>query len=132
MEDMESKLGKILSDPGAMQQIMALAQALGSSNQPQPQQSSQPAQQSPPSSPGPQLPAARTQGADNEALLKMLFEFSKNTKDDPRQLALFQALKPFLRPERAAKIDRALQAARISRAAGTALERFAPNLFSGR
>lgn len=130
MDGIEDKLGQILSNPQAMQQIMSLAQALGGGQQPEANQEPQPQS----------VPAAALQmaqpnfagGANNDALLKMLFDFSKNTHEDDAQLALFRALKPFVRPERAAKIDRALQAARISRMAGAALERFAPTLFSGR
>jgi len=38
-----------------------------------------------------------------------------------RYEALLQALKPFLRPERRGKLDRAMQAARLSKLAGQAL-----------
>ncbi len=133
MDGIEDKLGQILSNPQAMQQIMSLAQALGGGQQPNASQEQSP-QSQPQSAPAMAIQPAQMApgGANTDALLKMLFDFSKNTHEDDAQLALFRALKPFVRPDRAAKIDRALQAARISRMAGAALERFAPTLFSGR
>lgn len=130
MEGFEEKLGQLLGDPGAMQQILSLAQSLGGSGPPPPQGEKAPP---PPPPPGPPPgPPQGPPGMEGEALLRMLAELSRNTRDDPKQLALFQALKPFLRPERAAKLDRAVQAARLSRMASVALERFAPNFFPGR
>ena len=126
MEGFEEKLGQLLGDPGAMQQILSLAQSLGGNAPPPPRGGNAPP---PPPPPG---PPPVSQGMESEALLRMLTELSRNTRDDPKQLALFQALKPFLRPERAAKLDRAVQAARLSRMASVALERFAPNFFPGR
>ena len=125
MEGFEEKLSQLLGDPGAMQQILSLAQSLGGGTPPPPS-----GEQTPPPPPQPGPPGMP--GIEGEALLRMLTELSRNTKDDPKQLALFKALKPFLRPERAAKLDRAVQAARLSRMASVALERFAPNFFPGR
>lgn len=41
---------------------------------------------------------------------------------DSRQQALLQALEPYLRPERRRKLERALQMAKLSRLAQTALQ----------
>ena len=48
-------------------------------------------------------------------LLQGFLQMSKQMGGDERQLALFQALKPFVRPDRAEKLDRAIPVAKISR-----------------
>ncbi len=45
-------------------------------------------------------------------------------EENPQQDALLNALKPFVRPERREKIDRAMQIARISHIAGHAIRSF--------
>ena len=130
MADFSEMLNGILSNPQAMQQMMALAQSLGLQGQGgQPQQAAPPAlpRRPPPPQPGPpQLPPPAP------ALLQGFLQLSKQMGGDDRQLALFQALKPFVRPERAEKLDRAIQVARISRLAGNTLQKLGPQILSGR
>jgi hypothetical protein len=109
MDGMEEKLGALLNDPGSMAQIMALAQNLGLGKGPAEAASGAP---SAPSAP-------------DDAMLKSVMGMMAGAKkSEAKQEALFQALKPFLREERRAKIDRALQVARISHIAGFALRNF--------
>ena len=95
----EQAIGAMLQDPEQMQKIFALAQSLGFS---------------PPAAQGASSPPDDRQQALGEL-------WQKAGKLDRRQENLLNALKPFLKPERREKIDRAMQAARISRLAGAAL-----------
>ncbi|MFQ8767771.1 MAG: hypothetical protein ACLR8U_15615 [Oscillospiraceae bacterium] len=100
-----------------MQKIFALAQSLGLSPPA--------AQQAPPRRPSRPflLRLRQNQEAsppdDRQQALGELLQ--KAGTLDRRQENLLNALKPFLKPERREKIDRAMQAARISRLAGAAL-----------
>ena len=84
-----------------------------------------------PPPPPPQLPQQPSQ-PDPMQLLQGFLQMSKQMGGDERQLALFQALKPFVRPDRAEKLDRAIQVAKISRLAGNALQKLGPQILSGR
>ena len=127
MADFSQMLNGILSNPQAMQQMMALAQSLGLQGQ-----GGQPQQSAPtPPPPPPQLPQQPSQ-PDPMQLLQGFLQMSKQMGGDERQLALFQALKPFVRPDRAEKLDRAIQVAKISRLAGNALQKLGPQILSGR
>ena len=108
----EQAVGAVLQDPQKLQQIFALAQTLGLP----PPDSSAP----PPPAPEPIRPKPQESAPDErqEALGALL---QKAGKLDRRQENLLNALKPFLKPERREKIDRAMQAARLSRLAGAAL-----------
>ena len=87
-------LTQILNDPGRMQQIMDMAAALGISTQ---------------DAIPPELPATLTKALEaNQAL-------------DRKQDALVQALLPYLRPGRQARLERAIRIARLSHLAGAAL-----------
>ncbi len=109
---LDQALGAILQDPAQLQKIFALAQSLGLSSPPQP----------PPSEPPPALPQPPPPAPERSAAADTLAELlQKAGKLDRRQENLLNALKPFLKPGRREKIDRAMQAARLSRLAGAAL-----------
>ena len=129
MADFSEMLNGILSNPQAMQQMMALAQSLGLQGQ-----GGQPQQAAPPAPPPQQHPQVQQQfqQPDPAQLLQGFLQLSKQMGGDDRQLARFQALKPFVRPERAEKLDRAIQVARISRLAGNTLQKLGPQILSGR
>lgn len=132
MADFSEMLSGIMNNPQAMQQIMALAQSLGLQGQ-----AGQPQTGNTPPPPQQQLPQpvqqySQPQQPDPTQLLQGLLQMSRQSGGDERQLALFQALKPFIRPERAAKLDRAIQVAKISRMAGNALQTLGPQILSGR
>lgn len=113
----EQAIGAMLQDPEQMQKIFALAQSLGFSPSA--------AQQAPPPPPEPPVsppPAPRQDAVPPDARQQALGELLQKAGTlDRRQENLLNALKPFLKPERREKIDRAMQAARISRLAGAAL-----------
>lgn len=108
-QPLEQAIGAILQDPEQMKSILAFARSLGISPPEAPE-----AQAPPPPPPPAQTPPV----SSNEALGELL---QKAGKLDKRQENLLNALKPFLKPERREKIDRAMQAARLSRLAGAAL-----------
>ena len=124
MSDFEEKLNAILSNPDAMAQVMTLAKSLGGNN---PAGTAQ--QQDPP----PQEPTgakeAFTGGSGHGStanlgdlfgqidpaligrLLPLLGELNHGENDE--RLQLLYALRPFLKPERQEKVERAVRAAKL-------------------
>lgn len=110
-EGFEDKLNQILSDPDSMAKIMSLAQSLGrEQNAPSP----------PPAPPRPQ-PSPPPDDAFVKGILRLMQQ-AQHT--DKRQEALLCALKPYLAPERQAKIDEALRIAKLSQLAGLAFKNY--------
>lgn len=100
MDDMESKLSAILSNPEMMQQIQALA---GSLNQPNPPPKHEPQKQSAPALPELDL-----------TTVQKLSGLAKQSAIDKNQQALLQALRPYLSSQRIAKLEKAMRAARVA------------------
>lgn len=112
---LEQAIGAVLQDPAAAAEnlcagAVARSFAAGSARGSPPPEPLKPAAAAPPAE---QTPEDR--GSALRALLQQA------GKLDRRQENLLNALKPFLKPERREKVDRAMQAARISRLAGAAL-----------
>ncbi len=152
MSELEEKLENILGNPQAMSQIMALAQSLNlggqggggqdqARSQDQSQEQAQPSDQAPgpaPKSgeaPSPAAPAGQSGGLEGmlgalgnldpgtlSAAAGLIGQFS-NDRDDKRT-ALLTALRPFVREERYAKLDKAIQIAKLSRLIRSGLELF--------
>ena len=109
MAEFDDKLNSILSNPDAMAQIMQLAQSISggadASAPPPP-----PVQQ-------PQTsfnPSASLSEMDPGLLLKLLPLVQElGSGQDSNAKRLLYALSPYLKPERQAKVDRALQLARL-------------------
>lgn len=114
MSELESRLEQVLNDPDAMGQIMALARSLGGSSAPSP----------PSAADAPPQPAAG--GPDPAMLGRMAAMLNQADQGDDRRTALLQALRPFLKPDRCARLDQAIQLARLSRVARFALEMLRP------
>ena len=119
MDGLEEKLGALLSDPGTMGQIQALAEALSGSL------------------PGPNGRMDRPEGASGggsgplplmdgrftELLGRVMASYAA-----PSEAAkLAAALKPWLRPERAERLDKALRTARLISAARQVLPELLPS-----
>ena len=111
MEGLEDVLQKLLKDPAQLAELSALAQSLGLGPPEPPPEPPQPksAPPPPPVSAAPPMPPPPPCGPFGA-----------------RQEKLLLALKPFLKPSRQEKIDRALRAAQLSRLAGSALHRSGP------
>ena len=137
MAEFEEKLNAILGNPTAMGQIVNIAKALtaGSGEAP------------PPSSPPPapieaeyapvedsdspaeggmdfQNPLAALGDLDPRLLSTAMRLFAEYSSTDDRKTALLSALKPFLKEERYAKMDKAIQIAKLSRVARVAFQMF--------
>ncbi len=116
MSEFEDKLNAILSNPEAMAQVMGLAQSLSGSGAFDPSQTQENSTQ----------PGAQTNSSSNssggigdifsqidpkliERLLPLLGEFGGSDE----RLQLLYALRPFLKPERRDKVERAAKAAKL-------------------
>jgi hypothetical protein len=125
MAEFDEKLNSLLSDPNAMAQIMQLAQSLSGNGQ---ENTPPPAAEQPKSEPGGQPkpepePAHQPTGTSLSALtggmdpklmgklLPLVQELGGQQDSNARQL--LYALRPYLKPERQEKVERALQLARL-------------------
>lgn len=120
MSEFEDKLQSILGNPDAMNQIMSLAQSItggGASEEaaPAPPEPDEPAAGDALSMPGNLDPRLVQVG------MRLLAEY--NSSDD-RKVALLTALQPFVREERYAKVDKAIQIAKLARVIRVALDAF--------
>ena len=112
MAEFDDKLNSLLSNPDAMSQIMQLAQSLSgetASAAPPPTQPAPPPEASPSG-----LLSALTGGGDPSLLMKLLplIQELGSGQDSPARTLLY-ALRPYLKPERQEKVERALQLARL-------------------
>ena len=136
MSELEEKLENILGNPQAMAQIMALAQSLNQSGQSADAGAGAQSQsQEPAAAASPQPPvSAKTPEGGLGSLLggldpKMLSAAAGllgqfNSGNDDHRVALLAALRPFVREQRYAKLDKAIQIARLSRLIRSGLELF--------
>lgn len=127
MAEWEDKLENILSNPQAMEQIMSLARSLeGNGSSPAPSPSEPPSgdqqiQQAAPSSAG--LLDGLSQ-LDPKMLSVAAKLMSQANQGDDHRTALLQALRPFVKEARYAKLDKAIQIAKLSRLIRMGLELF--------
>ena len=122
MDEMEQKLGAILSNPQMMQQIMSMAQAFA------PAQEASPAQQP---APPPQPPAPAMPNID-PAMLQKLAGIAGQSGIDREQQALLKALSPYLSRDRIARLERAMRAAKTAKLASTVLGQGGLSFLTGR
>ena len=106
MEDLEQKLGAVLNNPQLMQQIMSMAQSMGT-----------PA----PSPPEQKQPEHATFPPIDPAMLSNLAGLSKQGSIDRNQQALLKALAPYLSKDRISRLERAMRAAKMAKLAGSFL-----------
>ena len=126
LSEFEDKLQSILGNPDAMDQIMSIARSLtGGTSAPEPlspcEASSPGPQQSPVHS---EYPFPFLNDMDPRILqigMRLLSEYNRN---DDHTVALLNALQPFVREERYAKVDKAVQIAKLSRLIRVALDTF--------
>ena len=119
MDNIEEKLGSILSNPQMMQQIMSLAQSLGST--PAPESAVQ--EESPSNIPFSGLDAG---------LLQKLSALSGKGGIEPEQKALLQALSPYLPQDRVNKLEKAMRAAKVAKLASAFLGNGGLQILTGR
>jgi len=125
--EFEDQLNSILGNQEAMSQIMALARSL-SGEQPQQTASRQEEPACMPvegesSAPPPDLSALM--GQIDPKMLQIGMDVIRQAQSaDDRSTALLNALRPFLREERRARLDRAIQITRMTRLIRAALDAF--------
>ncbi len=120
MDEFEEKLNSILSSPEAMGQIMALANSL--SAPPQGEQETGEQKAGSPSA-APDL-SGLFQGMDPAMLQKVMALWGEFNRGGDEKTELLRAMRPFLREERQAKLDKAMQITRISRVIRAAIAQF--------
>lgn len=117
MSELEEKLGTILSNPQLMQQISAMAQALG---------------QAPPEPPAPPPVTPQSPTLPDPAMLQKLSGMLQAGRVDQEQQELLHALSPFLSQSRIGKLERAMRAAKMAGFASALLKSGGMNIFGGR
>jgi len=128
MDEMQSKLNTILGDPQMMQQIMAMAQAMGQQAPENP-----PQQEAPPPPPRQEVPALSSlPSMPDAATLQRIAGFARQAGVDKNQQALLKALSPYLSRERIVKLEKAMRAAKIAGIAATALGGSGLSFLTGR
>ena len=131
MAEWEEKLQSILGNPEAMGQIMSIAQSLGGAGARE-QPSAPPPQQETGQMPEQQAGASSIEGAlpslldglDPRLLQVGMELLSEYNSTDERKLALLAALRPFVKEKRWAKVDKAIQIARLSHVIRVAIDTF--------
>ena len=119
MAELEDKLGALLSDPDSMAQVMQLAQQLSNTfsgqehntSSPPPQPQPQPQDNTPPMDNGGL--GALLGGVDPKLIMKFLPLLQEYGKSNSHTMQLLYALRPFLKEEKQAKVERAAQLARL-------------------
>lgn len=114
MAEWEEKLGAILNNPQAMSQIMSIAQSLGGKGE-----DSAPRREPEPPA---EEAAAEGEGLDPQLMEMGLRALAAYQDTDDRRGALLQALRPFVKPQRYAKVDKAIQIAKLSKMVRAALK----------
>lgn len=117
MSELEEKLENILGNPQAMAQIMSLAQSLNGGGSP------------PPASGGAGDGLGGLLGGLGSLDPKLLSAAAGllgqfNSGGDDQRVALLTALRPFVKEQRYAKLDKAIQIAKLSRLIRSGLELF--------
>lgn len=98
MDDLSGTITSFLNQPGAMEQMQKMAQQLGLGGLPEPQEK------------------APEEALSPEMMSGLMSALSEASRPD-ESTALLEALRPLLRRENQAKIDRAIKALRLMRAA---------------
>lgn len=122
MDEMEEKLGSILSNPQMMQQIMAMAQALGGASEAPPQKEL----------PKPQETSLQPLPNIDIGMLQKLSGLAGQTGIDREQQALLKALGPYISRDRVSKLEKAMRAAKMARVASAFLGQGGLSILSGR
>lgn len=111
-EELEARLGSILSDPQQMEKIKAMAQSLMGAA---------------PQSEGENTEKTPTPSGGLGALMGLLGQKGGDGRRSESE-ALLRAMQPYMRPQRRSKIERALRLTRLIGIAGTMLEQYGGEL----
>ena len=122
MAEFEDKLNSILGNQEAMSQIMALARSL-SGEQPQEPGSEDTYSPAETESALPPADLSALMGQIDPKMLQVGMDVIRQVQStEDRNVALLSALRPFLKEERRARLDRALKIARMTKLVRVALD----------
>jgi hypothetical protein len=124
MAGFEEQLNSILGNQEAMNQIMALARSLSGEQTPAPEQTglAEGENYAPVAAETPPPDLSAMLGQLDPKMLRLGMEVMRQVQSTgDRNAALLNALRPFLREERQARLDRAIQIARMAKAVRVAL-----------
>lgn len=141
MADFEEKLNAILNDPEAMGQIASIAKSLSGGTQDASPSEAERTKDESETAPAGETdwstllglgsgnsedasPLSALAGLDPRLLQAGVRLLSEYSAEDDRKVALLTALKPFVKPERYAKVDRAVQIAKLARVIRVAFQLF--------
>lgn len=123
MNEWEEKLNTLLSDPDAMSQVVNMAQALSAQmggNAPQGEGNAAPPPQNASPPPDAGNPFSQFGSIDPELLQRLIPVIRQMNRPESSETSAFlYALRPFLKPSRRDKVDRAVQLARMIHLAKT-------------
>ncbi len=120
VNDWEEKLNTLLSDPDAMSQVVNMAQALSQQMGGAPNSGGEHTNPPPPPERG--GTASPFDGIDPDLLARLIPVVQQMNRPESSESAAFlYALRPFLKPSRRDKVDRAVQLARVIHLAKTFL-----------
>ena len=102
MAELDEKLNAFLSDPDSMAQVMQLAQQLSGGLGGE--STAAPSEPPPPPAPAPSLG-----GFDPQLLGRLMPLLQEYRQSNSQTMQLLMALKPFLKPEKQEKVERAAQ-----------------------
>lgn len=119
MSELEEKLGAIMSNPQLMQQIMAMAQSLGASQEPQKE-------------PPKKQEVSMSLPDFDPAMLQKLSGLAGQAGIDREQQALLKALGPYISRDRVSKLEKAMRAAKMARMASVFLGQGGLSILTGR
>ncbi len=132
MDNFEEKLNQVLSSPETMDKVMMMMKSLGGAGESETEQQAD-SQQTPDLSgllSG--FMGGGDGGIDPAMMGKLLQLWGVYNQGDPQKAGLLTAMKPYLRKERADRVDRALQTLKLTKVAREALGSGLLNGFFGK
>lgn len=124
MSEFEDKLNTILSNPDMMSQIMGLAQSLGGGTRAEvqaPERSDHREEQAPAEASSPLSLLSSIDPRFLDMAVRMMNAYQSG---DDRRTDLLNALRPFVRQERYAKLDQAIRITKLTQAIRIAIDTF--------
>lgn len=117
MAELDEKLAAMMADPNIMAQVAAMAKSLGMA----PPGPGETPPEGPPKPPpkGPEKPPAPPPSPD---VLQRLAAMAGQSALDENRRRLLHALRPYVRPERLARLENAMRTAQLAGAATAMLE----------
>lgn len=120
--DLGAMLESVLSDPAQMEKIAHMAQSLMGGNSPVAENRE---------SPGSETTGQETPHVNGGNILSMLGKTFGGSRPKSRSTQLLLAMRPYMRPEKQEKLDRAIKIAEIVHVAGFVMKEYGGDFFGG-